>query len=303
MTLTLALTGWPLGHSLSPKIHNAALQALGLEGSYRLCPVPPEPEGERALAELLESVRRGEIDGLNVTIPHKQAVLPLLDELTPAARQIGAVNTIYRRGYRLAGDNTDSPGFLADLHRYIPVKPPPGGPAPLALVLGAGGAARAVVYALLTCGWQVRVAARRTEQAEEMVEQFNVNSDRLLVGSEERSAVSDQQSAISLQRALQPSTLYLQPSTIINATSAGMYPDVTASPWPEELPFPTGAFVYDLVYNPRETVLVRQARQAGCLAAGGLGMLVEQAALAFEIWTGRPAPRPAMMQAVTGEIR
>jgi shikimate dehydrogenase len=286
MTLSLALTGWPLGHSLSPQIHTAALQALGLEGGYRLCPVPPLPDGGPALAELLEKVRSGEIDGLNVTIPHKQAILPLLDELTPAARQIGAANTIYRRNDRLVGDNTDASGFLADLQRYIPIQAPPGGSAPLALVLGAGGAARAVIWALLSCGWQVDVVARRPEQAEELVGQFSESVDNRLavINGERTTHVSP------------------RPSVIVNTTPVGLYPDVNDSPWPDDLPLPEGVFVYDLVYNPRETALVRQARKAGCLAAGGLGMLVEQAALAFEIWTRRPAPRTAMMKAATGEI-
>ena len=115
--LRLGLTGWPLGHSLSPKLHSAALQALGLEGEYRLYLVPPLPEGQEQLKTLVKQVRAGEITGLNVTIPHKQAVLPLVDELTPAARAIGAVNTLYLWDGRLVGDNTDAPGFLADLRR------------------------------------------------------------------------------------------------------------------------------------------------------------------------------------------
>ena len=113
----LGLIGYPLGHSLSPKIHTAALQASGLEGNYSLFPIPPEDK--QALQDLLAQVRAGEIHGLNVTIPHKQNVIEFMDELTPAAQAIGAVNTIYMRGDKLIGDNTDAPGFLADLKRFI----------------------------------------------------------------------------------------------------------------------------------------------------------------------------------------
>ncbi len=159
----LGLTGHPLGHSLSPQLHNAALAALGLEGAYRLYPVAPLPEGQAALAELVGRLRSGELHGLNVTIPHKQAVMPLLDRLSPAARAIGAANTLVLRGGELLGENTDAPGFLVDLHTRLGAHLPRG--SGRALVLGAGGSARAVVYALAGAGWQVRLAARRTTQA------------------------------------------------------------------------------------------------------------------------------------------
>ncbi|PJB66449.1 MAG: shikimate dehydrogenase, partial [Anaerolineae bacterium CG_4_9_14_3_um_filter_57_17] len=157
----LGLIGYPLGHSLSPKIHAAALKACGLRGDYSLFPI--HPDDKQGLKDLLNRVRSGEITGLNVTIPHKQNVIPLLDELTPTAQAIGAVNTIYRHGEKLIGENTDAAGFLSDLKKNI------GnwklGIGKLALVLGAGGAARAVIYALLHDGWQVTLAARRIEQA------------------------------------------------------------------------------------------------------------------------------------------
>ena len=148
----LGLIGWPLGHSYSPKLHQAALHALELAGEYLLYPIPPLPKGEAILTELLVQIRRGDLQGLNVTIPHKQAIIPFLDEITPVARAIGAVNTIFQREGRLVGDNTDAPGFLADLKRLAPE---------LflaqkrrALVLGAGGSARAVIYALAHADWQ-----------------------------------------------------------------------------------------------------------------------------------------------------
>jgi len=164
--LELGLVGWPLDHSLSPRMHNAALQTLGLAGEYRLYPIPPLPEGVTALSELLDRMRQGELKGLNVTIPHKQNVLSLLDEMTPAAQAIGAVNMIYSQGKQLTGNNSDAFGFLADLKRVFPSIFQE--PDSTALVLGAGGSARAVVYALAQAGWRVMVAARRVQQAEQL---------------------------------------------------------------------------------------------------------------------------------------
>ena len=119
--IKLGLLGYPLGHSLSPAIHGAALRSCGLDGSYSLFPIPPDDK--QRLEDLLESVRQGEIAGLNVTIPHKQNVIPFLDELTPTAKAIGAVNTIYLRDHQLIGENTDAPGFLADLKRFLTTEP------------------------------------------------------------------------------------------------------------------------------------------------------------------------------------
>ena len=148
----LGLIGYPLGHSLSPKIHTAALRACGLEGDYSLFPIAPDDK--QGLKDLLNRVRAKEIHGLNVTIPHKQNVIPLLDELTPTAKAVGAVNTIYLREDKLIGDNTDAPGFLSDLKKFLAESPSPflgeglGVRGKSALVLGAGGSARAVVHDL-----------------------------------------------------------------------------------------------------------------------------------------------------------
>jgi shikimate dehydrogenase len=275
--LSLGLIGYPLLHSLSPSLHSAALHSLKLEGEYRLYPVPPLPEGAPQLEAIFQRLRSGGIDGLNVTIPHKQNVLPLLDGLSDTAKAIGAVNTVFHQDGRLIGDNTDAPGFLADLSRLLPAAHFPR----RALVLGAGGAARAIVYALLGAGWEVTVAARRLEQA------------RILVDDLGGSAEAARLQADSLHRLAPDAGL------IVNASSAGMLPDAQSSPWPDDLPLPKQAFVYDLVYKPLETVFLRRARVAGLPAANGLGMLVEQAALALERWSGRTAPRHAMWQAIS----
>jgi shikimate dehydrogenase len=279
--MRLGLTGWPVSHSLSPNIQNAALQALGVDGVYGLYPV--DPAQPRQLAELLGRLRSGELAGLNVTIPHKQAVLQLVDELSNSARGIGAVNTLYMRSGRLVGHNTDAPGFLADLrHRAGAMIDNPGN----ALVLGAGGSARAVVSALAGIAWRVTVAARNLEQAQSLAESLKRHTGKTEI------FVCGLDAA-----ALEP--LLGRAGLVINTTPLGMHPKTEYSAWPDGLPFRPGAFVYDLVYNPRETLLLKQARLAGLQAATGLGMLIEQAALAFEIWTGKPAPREIMFSAVS----
>lgn len=290
----LGLIGFPLAHSLSPCLHTAALHALGLAGEYRLYPVSPLPpgrtlppgstlpQGHPVFDDLLEQLRCGELHGLNVTIPYKQAVLASLDERSPAVQAIGAANTLYSREGRLVGENTDAAGFRIDLDRLLAGRD--SASPRRALVLGAGGSARAVVYSLLQTGWQVRVAARRIEQAQALVAQFILQAaaGRLL--------------ALELER-VQPEF-----DLLVNATPLGMWPAVEGNPWLEGLPLPPQAAVYDLVYNPAETALVRQARLAGLPAMSGLGMLVEQAARAFELWTARPAPRAAMWRAANGAL-
>jgi shikimate dehydrogenase len=272
------LIGYPLGHSLSPGIHQAAMQAMKLPGEYRLYPVEPLPEGQAALNQLVERVRLGELDGLNVTIPHKPSVLPLLDELTPTAEGIGAVNTIYREGQRLLGDNTDAPGFLADLERLGVTEPG------RALVLGAGGSARSVVFGLAACGWQIQLAARRLDQAQALAQAI-ARTDPAYTPAALRLSHQNIASALPVE-------------LIVNTTPVGMSPILEADPWPSGLPLPEGTFVYDLIYNPAETWLLRAARFAGLGYANGLGMLVEQAALALERWTGQPVPRQAMWLAL-----
>jgi len=286
------LIGYPLGHSLSPRLHTAALQELKLEGDYELFPVSPLPESARSFGELFERLRSGRLNGLNVTIPHKQSVIAWLDELTPVARSVGAVNTIFRKQERLVGDNTDVPGFIADLkevmeHGGRSAEPDPKPCTFHALVLGAGGAARAVSFALDYIGWSVTMAARRLEQAEELVKSMklvNAINQEITVVMLNQSSIGDIKSEIRL---------------VVNTTPLGMAPNVDANPWPNGLTFPQRALVYDLVYNPPETALLRAAKAAGLYTTNGLGMLVEQAALSFERWTGQPAPRQAMRKAVT----
>jgi shikimate dehydrogenase len=282
----LGLTGYPLHHSLSPRIHAAALQDHGLKGDYLLYPV----EDAADLPELLNRMLQDSLHGLNVTIPHKGSILSLLDVLTPTARAIGAANTITCRDGQLVGDNTDMAGFLADLDRlgWSQSK----GHSQEALVLGSGGAARAVVYALSRSGWQVTIAARRRDQAQALVEIYQASKrDTAPTGEiKELTAIHLDEASLS--------DMYPTPGLIINTTPLGMFPHQDASPWPQDLVFPPKAAVYDLVYYPAETALMRAAREGGLHVTNGLGMLVEQAALSFEIWTGLVAPREMMYQSV-----
>ncbi|MCI0554973.1 MAG: shikimate dehydrogenase [Anaerolineae bacterium] len=272
----LGLIGYPLEHSLSPKIHTTALSACGLKGDYSLFSI--HPDDKQGLKDLLTRVRSGDITGLNVTIPHKQNVIPFVDDLTPTAKSIGALNTIYFRHNKLIGDNTDAAGFLADLKKFLTTETRRHGDAHV-LVLGAGGSARAVVYALFNDGWNVKIAARKIEQAQQLA--ASIASDQLPI-----TKIENLQSQVS--------NLHL----IVNTTPLGMSPNVNQSPLPENLSLPRHVSIYDLIYNPRETKLVRDARSLGLNATTGLGMLIEQAALSFEIWTGHRPSREVMRASV-----
>lgn len=277
---SLGLIGFPLGHSLSPVLHQTALAEAGLKGSYELYSIPPLPEGQADLKVLLARLRSGELQGLNVTIPHKQSVLSLVDELTPSASVIGAVNTLYMRSGQLVGDNTDAPGFWGDL-AHLPIQN-----AQSALVLGAGGAARAVVYALLTRGWTIRITDLRQEQVDSLYTHYsaqNIDSTKLEV-------------IPFLPQAIEQAGLISD--LVVNTTPMGMHPNVEGCAWPEDFSLPRQACIYDLVYNPMETKLLKRAAAAGLPCRNGLGMLVEQAALAFERWTGFSPSRSRMLEAV-----
>jgi len=267
--MQLYLLGYPLGHSVSPAMQNAALKQAGLDDwSYTARPVPPE-----SLPAAVAELRQPHVAGANVTVPHKQAIMSLLDGVTPVAEAIGAVNTVVKQpDGRLIGHNTDAAGFLADLYTFgvhIGGRP--------VLVLGAGGSARAIVAACAGVGARIRILARRREQAE------------ALRGLAEITVYD--WTPLEWLRACDDCAL------IVNCTPLGMAPNVDASPWLPGTPFPPGAFVYDVVYNPAETRLVYETQTAGLRGVTGLGMLVEQGALAFELWTGRPAARGLMRRA------
>ena len=282
---SFGLLGYPLGHSLSPQIHAAALRTLGLQGIYHLYPV----EHEKDLPELINQLRQGAVQGLNVTIPYKRSVIDFMDVLTPTARSIGAINTISFQENQLIGENTDAGGFLADLRRLGWFSE--GDQLRQALILGAGGSARAIAYALYQQGWRLTIAARRIEQAGVLGESIA----ELIPGRDEQSLVE----YIKLDWTALSNFEHV-PDLIVNTTPVGMSPQENANPWPHDLALPSEAAVYDLVYNPVETEFTRAAKEAGLSAASGIGMLVEQAALSFEIWTDLPAPRAEMRASVAG---
>jgi shikimate dehydrogenase len=278
-TNIVGLIGWPTGHSVSPRMHNAAFAALGLDWCYVPLPVATEP-GTR-IAEAVSGLRALGLRGANVTIPHKQAVIPYLNYLTPAAQAIGAVNTIVvQADGSLLGDNTDAPGFVADLreHEVDPQNKH-------VLVVGAGGSARAVVYGLASAGAaSITIANRTEERACELV-----------------TTLQGQVPACPLRACAFPdgiAAVAAQSDVIINCTSLGMTPNLEGLPWLPDLPFRPSQAVYDLVYNPRKTRLLAQAEQDGAQAIGGIGMLVWQGAIAFERWTGIVPPVDVMRQAI-----
>ncbi len=307
MTVRTGLLGYPLGHSVSPAMHNAAFRALGLDGRYDALPTPPE-----RLAETVAGLSAAGYRGVNVTIPHKQAVMPLLNELSDAARAIGAVNTIVvqrfskslsataarndleNRSTVLRGDNTDWLGFLHPLNAVgfdLAGKS--------ALLLGAGGSARAVVYALVQRGLaHLAIWSRTPIRAAELAAHAQTLAPSLAIDYWPLDVVNYQWSIVNGQLSMADS-----PDLIINTTPLGMWPHVDASPWPADLPIPAGALVYDLVYRPERTLFLQQAEAAGCAVQGGLAMLVMQGAAAFELWTGQRPPLAVMMAAARAGLK
>jgi len=273
MTKRVGLIGWPVAHSLSPAMHNAAFKALGMDDwEYDTMAIPPDI-GHMGIRE---PMRHGYI-GINVTVPHKQEAMKVVrpDDL---ARAVGAVNTV--RFTDMHGTNTDVTGFIGDLQAHD---------VPLAganvVVLGAGGAARAAIFGLKREGANITVVNRTRERAAQMLTDLTISA-----------GVKDVQLKTLDEAAEGPVDL------VVNATSAGMWPDVEASPWISGVPFPQGVTVYDMVYRPAKTALMQQCEAAGGRAIGGLGMLVRQGAAAFEVFTGVEAPVDVMFAAAQSAL-
>jgi len=300
-TRLAGVMGWPVAHSLSPRMQNAAFAALGLDWVYVPFPVPPE-----RLADAVRGLAALGFVGCNATVPHKPGLVPLMDALTPIAAAIDSVNTIViRPDGSMLGDSTDGHGFLMDLWAHgvrvgerenggngewekvktgerkmvSPTLPPSRSPTlPLsrspvrrALVIGAGGAARAVVYALADAGASVAIVNRTPESAEELCR---------IVGHALPGA--------NLSAHLLPDTLSrlaADADLIVNTTSLGLHGDADPLPWDAAIPFRPEQVVYDLIYNVR-TPFLRLAEAAGAQAIDGLGMLVYQGARSAALWTG-----------------
>lgn len=266
--------GWPVAHSLSPRLHGHWLEALDIDGAYLPLAVAPEH-----LESAVRGLAHAGFEGANVTIPHKQAVQCLCDNLSENARAIGAVNTLVFRDGEIAGSNTDGFGFLENLRQGAPTWDAGAGPA---VVLGAGGAARAVVWALLDAGVpEVRLLNRTEAKAAALAETFS-NSSSAPVAV----AAWDRRHAVLDDAAL-----------LVNSTSLGM----TGQPaLPIDLSsLPPTAIVTDLVYNPLETPLLAAARKRGNKIVDGLGMLLHQARPGFTAWFGvQPDVTVALRRAV-----
>lgn len=270
----LGIFGYPLAHALSPVIQQAALDHYAMPVRYHAWPVRSSE-----LAGRVEGLRQAEYLGANITIPHKEAVLAMLDELDPSAAEVGAVNTIVKRDGMLHGHNTDVTGFMASLKEL-------GGfdaRGKRVLVLGAGGAARAAVFGLANEGVGVLAIANRTvERAQALAGELSGKVEVLvlpLAGPD----LDDNVSSVDL---------------IVNCTSMGMRHGGSEGVSPlDDAAIPKSALVYDMVYTPAQTPLLAQAREAGAKTVGGLPMLVYQGAAAFELWTGTEAPVDVMFHA------
>ena len=277
MNTALGIIGFPIGHSMSPVFQQAALDACGVDARYVAYQVAPDE-----VEEFVNGLRQPGIWGINVTVPHKLAVMPFLDEIDDWATEAGAVNTIVNRQGRLTGHNTDGYGFLQALREGADFEPQ----ARRTLVLGAGGAARGVVLALARQGvGHLTIANRTLERAEDLAQlarNRGVACQPIVLACEELAEAA------------------AHADLIVNCTTIGM----THGPRENESPLPMAAIpptalVNDLVYNPLETRLLREAAQAGAKTLGGIEMLVQQGAASFEMWLGRPAPVDVMRAAAT----
>ncbi|GAJ38144.1 shikimate dehydrogenase [Saccharococcus caldoxylosilyticus] len=254
-----ALFGCPVHHSLSPLMHNDAFRHMNIAAHYHAFHVEPE-----YLKDAVAGVRALGIAGLNVTIPHKTAVMPLLDDIDAEARRIGAVNTIVNENGRLIGYNTDGPGYVRALEEETNVEIKD----KRILLIGAGGAARGIYFSLIDRGAkQIDICNRTVPKAKQLIEEGDA-------------AVSS--AAYSLNEAEQRLGEY---DIVINTTSVGMYPNM------EEMPLSLanlkeGTIVSDIIYNPLETKWLKEARERNAIVQNGVGMFIYQGALAFEKWTG-----------------
>lgn len=276
-TRRVYLLAHPAGHSLSPVMHNAAFRDAGIDAYYEAWDIPPEQ-----LAHAVTRLREPRVLGANVTIPHKQTVMPHVDELTEAARHIGAINTIVNRGGNLLGHNTDAAGYWRALEQAgVNVR------GQNVLVLGAGGAARAVVYALLQAGATLSLSNRTPQKARDLAAAFTALGETTVLTSQAALHDAAKQAAL-----------------IVNTTSVGMAhggvdPDV--SPLPVDV-LPDAGFVSDIVYRPAQTRLLREAAQKSLGTQNGLPMLVYQGAESFRLWTLEPPDTGVMFRAANAVL-
>ena len=276
----IGIFGYPLGHSISPIFQQAALDNVGINARYETWSVPPE-----SFQGFLEDIRMNNFIGANVTIPHKETVIGYLDELDANAEKIGSVNTIVNRDGRLIGYNTDSYGFLRSIKRFYPRLD---FSKKSALVIGAGGAARAVIYSLLDKKINSIIIANRTiSRAKALADEFNKEINVGTIGI----------SSIELRSAA------INSSLIVNCSSVGMKnSDSESLLLLDRSAIRSDCIVFDLVYNPVVTPLIQLATDAGANVIGGLGMLVFQGAASFKLWTGQCPPIDVMLEAAQNAL-
>lgn len=277
-TLICGVIGDPIEHTMSPVMHNAAFEHLGIDYAYLPFQVKRED-----LGQAIAGMRALNIRGLNVTIPHKVAIVPFMDKLDPLAAKIGAINTIINNKGGLTGYNTDATGFLRAINeKGIPVA------GRNVALLGAGGAARALAFILAENGAHLVIFNRTLNTARECAANI-------------QEVFHQEAAALELNEANLKATLG-QVNIIVNTTSVGMTPDVNGTPVDASLLRP-GMVVVDIVYNPLKTRLLTEAERAGATIVDGLDMFVWQGALALEIWTGQKAPAHIMRQRVIQALR
>ncbi len=276
-TKLYGIFGHPIGHSFSPPMHNAAFQKLNLNCVYLAFDILPQN-----LSAAVNSIRQLNIQGINVTIPHKQEIINCLDEISDEAKYTGAVNTVKNNDGKLFGHNTDVGGFLKDLEVEFGIRE---FSEISACLIGAGGAARAVLSGLCMKGIKKVVIANRTKsKASELANYFLKRFSGIEINS------ADLKDHSEIKKCLENSNL------LINSSSPGM-----TGHDPLNIPLdslPKNSYVYDLVYNPKETELVKQAKSLGHRSASGLGMLLYQGAESFEYWTNKKAPIDVMKKAL-----
>jgi len=272
-TRLCGVIGNPIEHTMSPAMHNAAFAQMGLDYVYVTFKVKKE-----GLGRAIDGMRGLNIRGLSVTIPHKVAVIPLLDKLDLLAEKIGAVNTIINDDGVLTGCNTDAGGFLqALLARGIEPK------GKKIVILGAGGASRAISFILVERGAHLAILNRRLERAEALAGRLSSFFSREVKTMELVEA--------NLNGAL------LEADILVNTTSVGMTPNINETPVPAKL-LKAGLIVFDIVYNPIKTRLLKEAKEADAETISGVDMFVWQGVLAFERWTGQKAPLDLMKREV-----
>jgi shikimate dehydrogenase len=277
-TQIFGIMGYPIEHTKSPVMQNAAFEALGMQAVYVPFSVRPEDLGKATL-----SLRAMNVSGVNVTLPHKSAVIEFLDELDPVAKQIGAVNTIVQRNRKLYGYNTDGPGFLLSLHKDAHFDPL----GKKAVLLGAGGAAAAVAMSLAGAGVRRLVIANRDKRrAEVLAKRVQKFFDREVL-------------AVAMDEVRALYWLIRESDILVNATSLGLNPKDRLNLNPNSLH--PKLLVFDVV--SQETALIKLARKKGLKALDGVGMLVSQGARSFEIFTGKRAPFRVMKSAVEQSMK